>query len=44
MQLGGGDLTGDNLIVSAVHSENDVARTIEAFDDAIGLLKEDGVF
>ena len=44
MQLGGVDINGNNLIVSAVHSDDDVARTVEAFDDAIGMLKEDGAF
>jgi glutamate-1-semialdehyde 2,1-aminomutase len=44
MQIGGIDVNGDNLIVSAVHTEKDVERTIEAFDDAVGLLKDDGAF
>jgi glutamate-1-semialdehyde 2,1-aminomutase len=42
MQVGGVDYNGNSMIVSAVHSDEDVARTVEAFDDAIGLLQEDG--
>lgn len=42
MQLGGVDFNGASMIVSAVHSDADVARTVEAFDQAIGLLQEDG--
>lgn len=44
MQLGGVEFNGNGFIVSAVHSSDDVARTVEAFDDAIGLLKDDGAF
>ncbi len=43
MQIGGVDWNGASMIVSAVHSDADVARTVEAFDQAIGLLQEDGV-
>ena len=43
MQLGGVDFSG-SLIVSAVHDDRDLAQTIEAFDSALTLLKEDGVF
>ncbi len=42
LQVGGVECNGGQLIVSAVHSAADVARTIEAFDQAIGLLQEDG--
>ncbi|MBX6770117.1 MAG: aminotransferase class III-fold pyridoxal phosphate-dependent enzyme [Chloroflexi bacterium] len=42
MQIGGVDFNGSGMIVSAVHSDEDVARTVEAFDQAIGLLQEDG--
>lgn len=42
MQLGGVDYSG-NLIVSAVHDDRDVAQTVEAFDKALTLLKEDGL-
>ena len=42
MQVGGVDFNGASMIVSAVHSDADVARTVEAFDQAIGLLQEDG--
>jgi glutamate-1-semialdehyde 2,1-aminomutase len=42
MQVGGVDWNGNSMIVSAVHSDADVARTVEAFDQAIGLLQEDG--
>jgi len=44
MQLGGVDFDGSKLIVSAVHDDEDVARTVDALDNAITLLKEDGVF
>lgn len=42
MQVGGVDFNGASMIVSAVHSDDDVDRTIAAFDQAIGLLQEDG--
>jgi glutamate-1-semialdehyde 2,1-aminomutase len=42
MQVGGVDWNGASMIVSAVHSDADVSRTIEAFDNAIGLLQDDG--
>ena len=44
MQLGGVEFNGNGFIVSAVHSSQDVERTVEAFDDAIGLLKDEGAF
>ncbi|HVC35147.1 MAG TPA: aminotransferase class III-fold pyridoxal phosphate-dependent enzyme [Chloroflexota bacterium] len=42
MQVGGVDYNGNSMIVSAIHSDADVARTVEAFDQAIGLLQQDG--
>ncbi len=42
MQVGGVDFNGASMIVSAVHSDADVARTVEAFDQAITLLQDDG--
>jgi glutamate-1-semialdehyde 2,1-aminomutase len=42
LQVGGVDFNGGGMIVSAVHTDADVARTVEAFDRAIGLLQEDG--
>jgi glutamate-1-semialdehyde 2,1-aminomutase len=42
MQLGGVDPSGTSLIVSAVHDDEDVARTVEAFEGAIGRLRNDG--
>jgi glutamate-1-semialdehyde 2,1-aminomutase len=42
MQLGGIDFSG-SLIVSAVHDERDVAQTVEAFDQALGWLRADGL-
>jgi glutamate-1-semialdehyde 2,1-aminomutase len=42
MQVGGVDWNGASMIVSAVHSEADVSRTVDAFDDAIELLQADG--
>ena len=41
MQLGGIDFSG-SLIVSAVHDALDVTHTLEAFDNALSRLKEDG--
>ncbi len=42
MQVGGVDWNGNSMIVSAIHSDADVSRTVEAFDQAIGLLQADG--
>jgi glutamate-1-semialdehyde 2,1-aminomutase len=42
LQVGGIDWNGGSMIVSAVHSDGDVARTVDAFDDAIELLQGDG--
>jgi glutamate-1-semialdehyde 2,1-aminomutase len=42
MQVGGVDWNGGSFIVSAIHSDADVDRTVEAFDDAIELLQADG--
>jgi glutamate-1-semialdehyde 2,1-aminomutase len=41
VQLGGADFSG-GLIVSAVHDERDVAQTVAAFDQALGLLQAEG--
>jgi glutamate-1-semialdehyde 2,1-aminomutase len=42
MQLGGVDPSGMQLIVSAVHTEEDVERTVSAFDTAVGRLGAEG--
>lgn len=42
MQLGGVDVSGLSLIVSAVHTEEDVDRTVQAFDQALVMLAEEG--
>jgi glutamate-1-semialdehyde 2,1-aminomutase len=42
MQLGGVDTSGMNLIVSAVHGQAEIDQTVEAFDNALGMLKEEG--
>lgn len=42
MQLGGVDLSGLSMIVSAVHTDADVDRTISAFDSALRMLLEEG--
>ena len=42
MQLGGVDFSG-SLIVSAVHDGRDVAQTVDAFDQALGMLQADGL-
>ncbi len=42
MQLGGVDFSG-SLIVSAVHDDRDVSQTLDAFDQAVRLMQEDGV-
>jgi hypothetical protein len=36
------DPPGARLIVSALHSSQDVERTLEGFDRAIGLLQKEG--
>jgi glutamate-1-semialdehyde 2,1-aminomutase len=43
LQLHGVDVPGLRMIVSAVHSAEDVERTLEAFDAAVGLLQDEGV-
>ncbi len=43
MQLGGVDPSGMNLIVSAVHDDDDLARTVAAFDAAVARLQDAGV-
>jgi glutamate-1-semialdehyde 2,1-aminomutase len=42
LQLNGVDPPGARLIVSAMHSGQDVERTLEGFDRAIGLLQDEG--
>jgi len=42
MQLGGVDVSGLSMLVSAVHTDADVEKTVAAFDAALGLLQEDG--
>ena len=42
MQLGGVDVSGLSMLVSAVHTDADVQKTVAAFDAALGLLQEDG--
>ena len=42
MQLGGVDPSGTGLIVSAVHGPAEVTQTVEAFDAALAMLKEEG--
>ncbi|MBA2449170.1 MAG: aminotransferase class III-fold pyridoxal phosphate-dependent enzyme [Chloroflexi bacterium] len=42
MQLNGIDPSGMQLIVSAVHTEEDVERTIAAFDATVGRLQAEG--
>jgi glutamate-1-semialdehyde 2,1-aminomutase len=42
MQLGGVDPSGLSLIVSAVHGQAEIDQTVEAFDQALTLLKEEG--
>ena len=42
MQLGGVDPSSLQLIVSAVHDDEDVARTVAAFDAAITRLADEG--
>jgi len=43
MQLNGVDFDGSKLIVSAVHDDADIARTVDALDNTITLLKDEGV-
>ena len=42
MQLGGVDTSGMSLIVSAVHGQAEIDQTVDAFDQALALLKEEG--
>ena len=42
LQLGGVDPSGMQLIVSAVHGPAEVDQTVAAFDQALGMLKEEG--
>ncbi len=42
MQLGGADPSGFNFIVSSTHGTAEIEQTIEAFDKAVGMLKEEG--
>src|SRR3954451_2898546 len=39
MQLGGGEPSGTSLIVSAVHNDEDVERTVAAYESAIHRLR-----
>jgi glutamate-1-semialdehyde 2,1-aminomutase len=43
MQLGGVDPSGTSLIVSATHNDEDVTRTVEAYDGAIHRLQAEGL-
>ncbi|MDP8921656.1 MAG: aminotransferase class III-fold pyridoxal phosphate-dependent enzyme [Chloroflexota bacterium] len=43
MQLGGVDPSGTQLIVSAVHDDEDVERTVAAFDATVERLQGEGV-
>jgi hypothetical protein len=42
MQLGGVDPSSMQLIVSATHGPTEVDQTVTAFDQALGMLKEEG--
>lgn len=42
MQVGGVDFNGQSMIVSAIHDGADLSRTVDAFDQAISLLQEEG--
>ena len=42
MQLGGVDPSGMNFIVSATHGQAEIDQTIDAFDKALGMLKDEG--
>ena len=43
MQLGGVDPSGTSLIVSAVHNDEDVERTVAAYESAIQRLQAEGL-
>jgi glutamate-1-semialdehyde 2,1-aminomutase len=43
MQLGGVDPSGTSLIVSAVHNDEDVERTVAAYEGAIHRLRAEGL-
>ena len=43
MQLGGVDPSGTSLIVSAVHTDEDVERTVAAYESAIHRLRAEGL-
>jgi len=43
MQLGGVDPSGMSLIVSAMHDDADVTRTVEAYEGAIHRLRSEGL-
>jgi hypothetical protein len=43
MQLGGVDPSGTSLIVSAVHNDEDVERTVAAYAGAIHRLQAEGL-
>ena len=43
MQLGGVDPSGTSLIVSAMHNDEDVARTVAAYESAIHRLQSEGL-
>jgi glutamate-1-semialdehyde 2,1-aminomutase len=43
MQLGGVDPSGTSLIVSAMHNDEDVSRTVEAYESAIRRLQAEGL-
>ena len=43
MQLGGVDPSGTSLIVSAVHNDEDVERTVAAYESAIHRLQAEGL-
>jgi glutamate-1-semialdehyde 2,1-aminomutase len=43
MQLGGVDPSGTSLIVSAVHNDEDVERTVAAYEGAIQRLQAEGL-
>ena len=42
LQLNGVDTPGARLIVSAMHTPQDVERTLEGFDRAVGLMQDEG--
>jgi glutamate-1-semialdehyde 2,1-aminomutase len=42
MQLGGADPSGFNFIVSATHGQAEIDQTVEAFDNALVMLQEEG--